>query len=62
MQYMQRYNDQYAATGGDNPQLPRRHVDLMYSWIGSTIITDDGNVTKRIEQLLITLKQLCATE
>lgn len=39
---MQRYNDQYAATGGDNPQLPRRHVDLMYSWIGPTIITYDG--------------------
>jgi len=39
MQYMQWYNDQYAATGGDNPQLPRCHVDLMYSWIALTIVT-----------------------
>jgi len=36
---MQWYNDQYAATGGDNPQLPRCHVDLMYSWIALTIVT-----------------------
>lgn len=58
MQYTQRYNDQYAATGGDNPQLPRRHVDLIYSWIGPTTIITYGTKceAKRIEQFLITAK------
>jgi len=47
MQYMQWYNDQYAATGGDNPQLPRCHVDLMYSWIVLTIVTYDAKCNEQ---------------
>lgn len=50
---MQWYNDQYAATGGDNPQLPRCHVDLMYSWIGSTIVTYDAKCDEERENGVI---------